>query len=228
MLLKVSIIIPTMNEEESIGEVMDSINTAMKEGDLEYEVLVVDTNSKDRTREIASEKGATIIDEPRRGYGRAYKTGFEKAQGDVLATLDADCTYPAEDIPKLVRMLEEENLDFITTDRLSPMESGVMSTKHRFGNWVLKFTTNFLFNMRIKDSQSGMWVFRQSILEKINLTSDGMPLSEEIKIEAWRNGLSAKEVPIKYSIRKGEVKLQSWNDGFKNLKFLFKKRFSRK
>jgi glycosyltransferase involved in cell wall biosynthesis len=217
-----------MNEEESIGEVMDSINTAMKEGNLEFEVLVVDTNSKDRTREIASEKGAKIIDEPRRGYGRAYKTGFEKADGDVLATLDADCTYPAEDIPGLVKMLEDENLDFITTDRLSKMEAGVMSTKHRFGNWALKFTTNLLFGMKIKDSQSGMWVFRKSILDKIYLTSDGMPLSEEIKIEAWKKKLRAKEVPIIYSIRKGEVKLQSWNDGFKNLKFLFKKRFSKK
>jgi len=217
-----------MNEEESIGEVMDSINRTMREWNWEYEVLVVDTNSKDRTREIASEKGAVIIDEPRRGYGRAYKTGFEGAKGEILATLDADCTYPAEDIPKLVKMLEDENLDFITTDRLSKMKAGVMSTKHRFGNWVLKFTTNFLFNMRIKDSQSGMWVFRKDILKKINLTSDGMPLSEEIKIEAWRNELQAKEVPIVYSIRKGEVKLQSWNDGFKNLKFLFKKRFSRR
>jgi glycosyltransferase involved in cell wall biosynthesis len=214
-----------MNEEESIGEVMDTINKVMTEGALEYEVLVVDTNSKDKTREIASEKGAKIIDEPRRGYGRAYKTGFERAEGDVLATLDADCTYPAEDIPDLVKMLEEENLDFITTDRLSKMESGVMSAKHRFGNWVLKFTTNLLFGMRIKDSQSGMWVFRKKILEKIELTSDGMPLSEEIKIEAWRKNLKAKEVPIVYRVRKGEVKLQSWNDGFKNLKFLFKKRF---
>jgi glycosyltransferase involved in cell wall biosynthesis len=217
-----------MNEEESIGEVMDTINKVMKEGNLEYEVLVVDTNSKDRTREIASEKGAKIIDEPRRGYGRAYKTGFEKAEGEVLATLDADCTYPAEDIPHLVKMLEDENLDFITTDRLSKMEKGVMSTKHRFGNWVLKFTTNLLFRMKIRDSQSGMWVFRKKILDKIYLTSDGMPLSEEIKIEAWRKKLRAKEVPIIYRIRKGEVKLQSWNDGFKNLKFLFKKRFSRK
>jgi glycosyltransferase involved in cell wall biosynthesis len=225
--VKVSIIIPTMNEEASIGEVMDSVNQAMSELDGEFEVLIVDTNSKDRTREIASEKGARIIDEPRRGYGRAYKTGFQEAQGDILATLDADCTYPAEDIPKLVRMLESEQLDFITTDRLSEMEKGVMSTQHRFGNWVLKFTTNLLFGMRIKDSQSGMWVFRKKILDRIELTSDGMPLSEEIKIEAWRKGLSAKEVPIVYSIRKGEKKLQSWNDGFRNLRFLFQKRFSR-
>jgi glycosyltransferase involved in cell wall biosynthesis len=217
-----------MNEEASIGEVMDTINDSMKDFEGGYEVLVVDTKSKDRTREIARSKGAKIIDEPRRGYGRAYKTGFEKAEGEIIATLDADCTYPAEDIPGLVKTLDSENLDFITCDRLSKLEKGVMSAKHRLGNWILKFTTNILFSMRIKDSQSGMWVFRKSIIGKINLTSDGMPLSEEIKIEAWKKGFRAKEIPVIYRMRKGEAKLQSWNDGFKNLKFLFKKRFSKK
>lgn len=226
--MRVSIIIPTMNEEASIGEVIDTIHEAMKDFKGNYEIVVVDTESKDKTVEIAISKGARVIDEPRRGYGRAYKTGFENAKGEILATLDADCTYPAEDIPGLVKTLEDENLDFITTDRLSKMDKGVMSAKHRLGNWILKVTTNLLFRMRIKDSQSGMWVFRKSIIEKIQLTSDGMPLSEEIKIEAWRKGLKAKEVPIVYRMRKGEAKLQSWQDGFKNLKFLFKKRFRKK
>lgn len=222
-----TVVIPTMNEEASIGEVMDAVNEALKDVEGGYEVLVVDTDSKDRTREIASEKGATIIDEPRRGYGRAYKTGFEKAQGEVLATLDADCTYPAEDLPGLVKMLDDEKLDFITCDRLSRLEKGVMSRKHRLGNWILKFTTNLLFHMKIKDSQSGMWVFRRAILDKIELTSDGMPLSEEIKIEAWTKGLKSKEVAVIYRMRKGEAKLQSWNDGWRNLKFLFKKKWGK-
>jgi len=217
-----------MNEEASIGDVIDTIHEAMKDFKDGYEILVVDTNSKDRTVEIALSKEAKVIDEPRRGYGRAYKTGFERAEGEVIATLDADCTYPAEDIPRLANALEHEDLDFITCDRLSKLEKGVMSSKHRLGNWILKVTTNLLFRMHIRDSQSGMWVFRKKILGKIELTSDGMPLSEEIKIEAWSKGLKAKEVPIVYRMRKGEAKLQSWKDGFKNLKFLFKKRFGRK
>jgi glycosyltransferase involved in cell wall biosynthesis len=217
-----------MNEEASIGEVIDTIHAAMKDFAGDYEIVVVDTNSKDRTVEIAEAKGARVIDEPRRGYGRAYKTGFERAEGEIIATLDADCTYPAEDIPGLVNELVNENLDFITCDRLSKLEKGVMSAKHRLGNWILKVTTNVLFNMHIKDSQSGMWIFRKEILKKIELTSDGMPLSEEIKIEAWRKDLSAKEVSVIYRMRKGEAKLQSWNDGWRNLKFLFKKRFGRR
>jgi glycosyltransferase involved in cell wall biosynthesis len=223
--LKVSVIVPTMNEEESIGKVMDEINRAL-EGIGEYEVLVVDTDSKDKTREIAVRKGARVVEEPRRGYGRAYKTGFKEAKGEFIATLDADCTYPASDIPKFVRMLEKENLDFITGDRLSTLEKGVMSAKHRLGNWLLKVATNVLFSMIIKDSQSGMWVFRRSILHKLNLVSDRMALSEEIKVEAWRK-CRFREEPIRYSPRVGEVKLNTWQDGYGNMKFLFSKRFGK-
>lgn len=221
----VSVIIPTMNEEESIGTVMDHINAALRPLG-KFEVLVVDTNSKDRTREIAASKGARIIDEPRRGYGRAYKTGFSHAKGKFIATLDADCTYPANDIPKFVKMLEDEKLDFITGDRLSKIDKGVMSKKHKLGNWMLKTATNILFSMKIADSQSGMWVFRRAVLERFNLVSDKMALSEEIKIEAAKK-CRFKEVPIKYSPRKGEVKLNTWRDGYGNMKFLFSKKFGK-
>ena len=219
---KVSVIIPTMNEEGSIGLVIDEVNAAL--GPMPHEILVVDTASKDRTREIASEKGAIVVDEPRRGYGRAYKTGFERASGDVIATLDADLTYPAIDIPRLVKMLAEADLDFISTNRLAMMDKGAMSAKHRFGNWVLSTTARLLFKVKMRDSQSGMWVFRKSILPKLTIESDGMAMSEEIKVEAFKK-VRATEVPIRYRARAGEVKLQSWSDGLGNLRFLFKKRF---
>lgn len=221
--LKVSIVIPTMNEESSIGAVMDSINSTMRTSRYDFEVLIVDL-SKDRTREIAASKGARVIDEPRKGYGRAYKSGFEAAMGELIATLDADCTYPAEDIPKLADMLQAEELDFITTDRFAAMEKGAMSGMHRFGNKVLTLTSRVLFNVKFHDSQSGMWVFRKGCLSKLELHDDGMPFSEEIKIEAFRK-LRAKEVPIVYRRRVGEVKLSSWKDGWKNFRFLWKKRF---
>jgi glycosyltransferase involved in cell wall biosynthesis len=214
-----------MNEEKSIGSVLDEIHATMKGGGLDYEILVVDTNSRDRTREISREKGAIIVDEPRRGYGRAYKTGFERSSGEVIATLDADCTYPAEDIPRLCRMLFEENLDFITTNRFGKMDERAMSAKHRFGNWALTMTTNILFRIRLKDSQSGMWVFRKECLQKLRVNDDGMPFSEEIKVEAFRK-VRSKEVPIHFRQRVGEVKLSSWKDGRRNLSFLLKKRFS--
>ena len=220
---KVSVVIPTMNEEGSVGLVIKEIHDAFGQ-DLPVEIIVVDTDSTDRTRDIAAAAGAVVVEEPRRGYGRAYKTGFERASGDIIATLDADLTYPAADIPQLADMLVSRDIDFITTNRFAEMEEGAMRAKHRIGNWLLSATTRILFRVRVKDSQSGMWVFRSSILPKLELTSDGMAMSEEIKIEAFRK-LKAIEVPISYRIRIGEVKLNSWKDGIGNLKFLFRKRF---
>jgi hypothetical protein len=104
------------------------------------------------------------------------------------------------------------------------MEKGAMRTKHRVGNWVLSTATRLLFRVRVRDSQSGMWVFRRAVLDVIELESLGMAMSEEIKIEAFRKA-RAKEVPITYRVRIGEVKLNSWRDGLGNLKFLFRKRF---
>ncbi|MEF8832761.1 MAG: glycosyltransferase family 2 protein, partial [Candidatus Thermoplasmatota archaeon] len=95
---------------------------------------------------------------------------------------------------------------------------------HRFGNWVLKTTMNLLFRTKLNDSQSGMWVFNSSALRHLNVTSDGMPFSEEIKIEAIKKGLKVDEVPIEYRKRKGEAKIRSLKDGFKNFTFLWKKR----
>jgi glycosyltransferase involved in cell wall biosynthesis len=221
---EITVIIPTMNEEEAIGQVMDEVNAALK--GMNYEVMIVDTNSRDKTREIASGKGARIIDEPRRGYGRAYKTGFREAKGQFIATLDADCTYPAGDIPKFVEILRSDNIDFISGDRLSTLGKDVMNGKHRLGNWMLKVAMNLLFGMKVADSQTGMWVFRRSILPRLNLTSDQMALSEEIKIEAARH-CKFREIPIKYSPRVGEVKLNTWRDGYDNMMFFFSKKIGK-
>jgi glycosyltransferase involved in cell wall biosynthesis len=221
--MKISVVIPTLNEEESIGHVLDKIPRDPK---YEWEIIIVDGNSKDRTREIAEKKGAKVIIEKRKGYGRAYKTGFSVATGDIIVTLDGDDTYPAEKITELVDYLISHNLDFISCERFTKMKKGAMSATHKFGNFVLSLTTRILFGVKIKDSQSGMWVFRRDILRDLNLTSDGMPFSEEIKIEAWKK-FRCEEVPIEYRERKGEVKLNTWRDGLRNLLFLFKKRFKK-
>ena len=219
--MKVSVIIPTLNEEKSIGHVLDKIP---RDSEYEWEILIVDGNSTDRTVEIARSKGAKVILEPRKGYGRAYKTGFKYAMGEVIVTLDGDDTYPAEKIPELIGYLISHRLDFISCERFTMMRKGAMSITHKVGNMVLSITTRILFGVNIKDSQSGMWVFRKSILKNLNITSDGMPFSEEIKIEAWRR-FQCKEIPIEYRERKGEVKLNTWEDGLGNLIFLFKKKF---
>jgi len=224
--VKLSVVIPTLNEESSVAQVIDEVkarlNGQVAEGD--YEILIVDGMSTDGTRAIAAERGATVVEEPRKGYGRAYKTGFAVAKGEVIATMDGDCTYPPEMIVPLMLMLERDALDFITTDRFAHMEKGAMSGMHKVGNLGLSFMARMLFGRIIRDSQSGMWVFRREALSRINVTDDGMPFSEEIKIEAFRK-LRSREVDIPYRRRVGDVKLSSWHDGWSNFKFLLWKRF---
>ena len=220
--MKVTVLIPTLNEGESIGETLDQIPRSE-----DMEIAIIDGLSKDRTREIAISKGARVIEEKRRGYGRAYKTGFKEAMGDIVVTMDGDTTYPAELVTELVELLEAEQLDFLSCDRIKKAEKGAFSSTHALGNWVLKVTMNILFGMRLNDSQTGMWVFRKGVLKHLTITSDGMPMSEEIKIEAFRNpNVRAREISVPYRVRIGEKALNTWKDGFKNLLFLYKKRFT--
>ena len=108
----VTVVIPTRNEEEAI---VDTIRSIPNDGWCEkLDFLVVDGNSPDRTRELAEEEGASVYLESRKGYGRAYKTGFSMAPGDVIVTMDADCTYPGEEVPGLVKKLIDEDLQWIT------------------------------------------------------------------------------------------------------------------
>ncbi|MCJ2512233.1 MAG: glycosyltransferase family 2 protein [Candidatus Thermoplasmatota archaeon] len=223
--VKLTVVIPTMNEADSIGKVIVDVQKHLSE--TEYEILVVDTDSTDGTVEIAEERGARVVNEPRRGYGRAYKTGFERAKGDYVATLDADCTYPAGRIPDFVRILDSGEADFIIGDRLSNLSPEAMTLMHRIGNRILNVTMRLLFRVKVKDSQSGMWVFKRELLDSLNVVSDGMPFSEEIKIEAMTKGFRVKQIPIDYQPRTGEKKLQSWRDGWRNFKFLLSKKFGR-
>jgi len=119
-------------------------------------------------------------------------------------------------------------LDFITTDRFAELKHGSMSVKHAFGNFILATSLRILFLINIRDSQSGMWIFKKEALKKIQPLeefNDGMPFSEEIKIEMFSTKtVKAKEIPSKLYAREGEVKLESFKDGWRNLKFLFFKR----
>jgi len=219
----VTVVIPTRNEEEAI---VDTIRSVPNDGWCEkIDFLIVDGNSTDRTRELAEGEGATVYIEPRKGYGRAYKTGFAMAPGDVIVTMDADCTYPGEEVPNLVRKLLEEDLEWITCDRLRRAEEGAMPGLHGFGNWVLSTTATVLYWYGVHDSQSGMWVFRKSIFEdeRVRPKHDGMPLSQEFKIRARRylGKKKTAEVSVPYRPRVGEAEINTWGDGLLNLRFLF-------
>ena len=223
----VSIVMPCYNEERGVAETIAEIR---KLGDLIDEILVIDNNSADKTSEVARSLGARVVFEKRPGYGRAYKTGLVAATGYYIATLDGDATYPAERIPDLLETLVQEELDFVSACR-KPQDwhRNWDNFKRLAGNKVLTTTLWLLFFCYLIDSQSGMWIFKHDILHDLHVTSDGMPFSEEIKIEVFTHPkLKAKEIPITfhYHTRKGASKLNLWKDGFFNLFFLFKKRFN--
>jgi dolichol-phosphate hexosyltransferase len=218
----ITAIIPCLNEEQGVERVL----LAMP--DFVDEVIVVDNASTDRTSEVAARLGAKVIREPVRGYGRAYKRGFASATGDIVVTLDGDQSYPVDALSYLIEALLHLDVDFLNASRFPVRDSAAMSFKHKFGNLVLALVMSVLFFRWVRDSQSGMWVFRRKILDGMKLESDGMAFSEEIKIEALRNPqIRFGEISIMYSSRLGETKLNPWRDGWQNLAFLVKKRFWR-
>jgi len=224
---KISVVIPALNEEKSIGRVIDSIPVdVLRRMGFDVEILVVDGASEDRTREIAVRKGARVVVEPRRGYGRAYMTGFRYASGDIVVTGDADGTYPFEIIPRVVELMERYGLDFVTTNRFARFEDGAWSPIHLVGNRLLTFVFASLFGIFVKDSQSGMWFIRRSLLDSNSrFMGFGMEFSAEIKIDMIRQARKWLEVPIFYKKRRsGKTKVHWFRDGIYILTFLIKKR----
>lgn len=224
---KITVVIPALNEEKGIGPVLKEIpiDTLMDMG-YETEVMVIDNGSKDKTRHIARQHGATVIVQPVRGYGNAYKAGFANASGDIIATGDADLTYPFEDLPTIIEKMEREDLDFINTNRLLHINPEVMTPSHIFGNKLFTTMIKLLFNAPFVDTQSGMWIFRREIWDELDVRSSGMPFSQELKIEAHIRGFKCAEVPIKYRARAGDTKLDTVKDGTQVMLQIFQKRLA--
>jgi hypothetical protein len=217
---RITVIIPCLNEEQGIEQVLRRIPAYVDE------VIVVDNGSTDRTAVVAGSLGAIVIREDVRGYGRSYKKGFAHAGGDLIVTLDGDHSYPVDAISYLLEAFLHLQVDFLNASRFPVRDRHAMSCKHKIGNLILSLATSLLYFRWVRDSQSGMWVFRRNILPLLKLESDGMSFSEEIKIEALKNSrIRFGEISIQYTSRLGEIKLNPWRDGLYNLWFLVKKRF---
>lgn len=219
---KITVVIPCLNEEQGVEQVLRRMPAFVDQ------VIVVDNGSTDRTSEVARSFGAEVIREDVRGYGRSYKRGFRDATGDIIVTLDGDHSYPPDAISYLIEAFLHLEVDFLNASRFPVRDPRAMSFKHKVGNLALSLAMSILYFRWVRDSQSGMWVFRRAILEGMTLESDSMAFSEEIKIEALKNPrIRFREIPVQYSSRLGEIKLNPWRDGFFNLWFLLKKRFAK-
>jgi glycosyltransferase involved in cell wall biosynthesis len=224
-----SIVIPALNEELGIGAVIKEIPLkTLKSMGYEVEILIIDNGSTDQTGHIARQTGANVIVQPIRGYGNAYKAGFANATGDIIATGDADLTYPFDALPDMLRTLEAEDIDFLNTNRLATLTPGAMTKSHVIGNWLFTQATRVLYNWPYADSQSGMWVFKRDIWQHLDVRSSGMPFSQELKIEAFAKGFKCHEIDIEYRARAGKEKLNTIGDGIGNLTHLLKKRVTLK
>ena len=213
-----SIVIPALNEAENIPRVMSTIpRSALNRAGWDVEVIVIDNGSNDGTGEVAAAHGARVILQPIRGYGSAYMAGFAAAQAEVIATGDADCTYPFYSLPELLSRLDDDGLDFLSTNRLHRENRRAMTALHLVANLILTGLSLILFRSPFRDSQSGMWVFRRDILQYLDVRASGMAFSQEIKHEAYLKGFRCGEATINYRQRGGKVKLHAVSDAVGNI-----------
>ncbi len=216
----VSVVIPCLNEAANIEECVRRSVTALGEAGLAGEVIVADNDSEDGSAELAAAAGARVVHEPRRGYGSAYLAGFAAARGEYIVMLDADMTYPFDEIPRFVEELRD-GAQLVMGDRMDNIEPGAMHWVNRYiGNPILSGTLNLFFRTGIRDAHCGMRGFRRSILPTLDLRTTGMEFASEMVIRASKEKLDIREFAIEYHPRGGESKLSSFRDGWRHLRFL--------
>jgi hypothetical protein len=217
---QVSVVIPCLNEAQSIETCVRSALDVLDEHGIEGEVIVADNDSDDGSGELATGAGATVVHEPRRGYGSAYLAGFSAARGKYIITADADQTYDFAEIPRFVAQLES-GADMVIGNRMNNMLPGAMPWLHRYiGNPILSGFLNLLYRSGIHDAHCGMRALRRDTLPRLRLRSTGMEFASEMVVRAVKEQLTVTEFDIDYHPREGESKLSSFRDGWRHLKLL--------
>jgi len=218
--LELSVVIPCLNEAENIEACVRLSLEAIERAGLDGEVVVADNGSDDGSAELATAAGARVVHEPRRGYGSAYLAGFAAARGEYIVMLDADMTYPFEEIPHFVEELRA-GAELVMGDRMDNIQPGAMHWVNRYiGNPLLSGTLNLFFRTGIRDAHCGMRGLRRDVLPTLDLRTTGMEFASEMVIRASKEHLDIREFPITYSPRGGETKLARWRDGWRHLRFL--------
>ncbi len=229
--MKVSFVIPALNEEGIVGKTIKSIPVnEIEEAGYEVEIIVVNNNSTDNTEQEARDAGATVFLEMNRGYGNAYQRGFKEATGDIYVMGDADGTYPLEQSMNFINYIVEDGCDFVIGSRFDgTIEEGAMPALHQYiGNPMLTKMLNILFHSGYSDTHCGMRAFTKEAYEKMELSAPGMEYAIEMVIEAAEKNLNIKEVPISYRKRGGgQAKLSSFDDGWRHVKYMLNRKFNK-
>lgn len=218
----ISVVMPCLNEEETIGRCVEKALRGLENVGLPGEVIVADNGSTDRSVEIAEAGGARVIHVPRQGYGNAYLAGFAAARGRYLVMGDSDDTYDFTELGRLIEPLQSEAHDYVLGSRFrGQILPGAMPWLHQYlGNPVLTWMLNRLFRLNVSDAHSGMRAFTRDAYDRMRVQSTGMEFASELIVNAARAGLRVTEVPITYYPRGGESKLRSFRDGWRHLRFM--------
>lgn len=223
---EISIVLPCLNEEQSVIVCLERIKSVIQKNKLNAEVLLVD-NASDDTSFARAEKfqksfnELTILTEPERGYGSAYLKGLSFARGTYIFMADVDGTYDFKAIPSFIHKLKE-GFDLVLGNRFSGnIAPSAMPWLHRhIGNPFLSLLVKIFFKVAIHDIHCGMRAVKKDALKKIVLYTSGMEFASEMVIKAAKRGLSITELPIAYNRRIGKSKLQSFSDGWRHLRFI--------
>jgi glycosyltransferase involved in cell wall biosynthesis len=218
---RISIVMPCLNEAETVALCVAKALAWLSASGYSGEVLVVDNGSTDRSAELATEAGAQVIRERRRGYGNAYLRGFAEARGDIIVMGDADDTYDFSRLDDLIRPLDQ-GYDMVLGNRFTGgVQPGAMPWAHRYiGSPIINLLIRRFIGIRVGDSQSGFRAFTRAAYQRLRLRSGGMELASEMIVNAAREGLTITEVPAAYNVRLGESKLNTVRDGWRHLRFL--------
>jgi glycosyltransferase involved in cell wall biosynthesis len=218
--LDVSVILPSLDEERTIGECITKIQKVFHDNAINGEIIVADSSS-DQTGTIAKSLGARVIRPEKNGYGNAYLTAFKHARGRYIVMGDADNTYDFLEIPKLLAPLNN-GANFVIGSRFKgTIHKGSMDGLHRYiGNPVLTWMLNFIFHTHYSDTHSGFRAITRKALDRLPLTTGGMEFASEMLVMASKERLRIEEVPIFYYPRLTPSKLHSFADGWRHIRFV--------
>lgn len=219
--IEVSVVLPCLNEEAAIGVCIDKIKEVFLKEKIDGEIIVADNGSADRSREIASCRGAKVVIETQKGYGAAYLAGLKAAQGKYIVIGDSDNTYDFYDIPMFLKPLRE-GYDFVMGSRFKgKIRKGSMSWSHRYiGNPILSGLCRLFFRTWLSDIHCGMRAFTVQAYKRMELMTSGMEFATEMVVSALRNNLKIYEVPINYHPRAGISKLSPLADAWRHIRFM--------
>ena len=206
----VSVVIPTLNEA---GNILEELITIDKELAYPKEIIIVDGDSTDGTKEIVKDTDCKLIIEPRRGYGLALRTGFKHAKGDVIVMVDGDGTYEVKHINLLLEAMMKNEAELCLATRMYDPNKA-MGFMNFVGNKIITFCFDFLYKQFLSDSQSGFRAISRAAIEKVDLDQDDMAFATEMLVQFAKKGFKMIEVPSTYKARKyGKTKLRKIKSG---------------